>query len=111
MCIAYITQSRQEHRWTPPDATDAAVRLVAVLFGNIMVRIRSGGVPLGHLDGGFLVDAEEGNVGNPDEGPFLVGPEHDDGSSLRGLGRYVKIGEADAAQIGSQTNEDVPSTV
>lgn len=45
------------------------------------------------------MDAQEGNVGHPDEGPFLVGPEHDDGASLGGLGRDIKVGEADAAQV------------
>lgn len=65
-------------------------------------------VTLGHLDGRLLVDAEKGNVGHADEGPFLVGPEHDDGSSLRGLGRDVKVGEANAPQVGSQADEDVP---
>lgn len=54
------------------------------------------------------MDTEKGNVGHADEGPLLVGPEHDDGPSLWGLGRNVKVGEADAAQVGSQTNEDVP---
>lgn len=66
---------------------------------------------LSHLDGRLLVDAEQRNVGHANEGPFLVGPEHDDGSSLRGLGRNVEVGKANAPQVGSQTNEDVPSTV
>lgn len=54
------------------------------------------------------MDAEKGNVGHANEGPFLVGPEHDDGSSLRGLSRDVKVGETNATQVGSQTDEDVP---
>lgn len=54
------------------------------------------------------MDTEQGNVGHTDEGPFLVGPEHDDRSSLRGLSRNIKVGEANATQIGSQTNKDVP---
>lgn len=54
------------------------------------------------------MDEEEGNVGHANESPFLVGPEHDNGSSLRGLSRDVKVGEANAAQVGSQTDEDVP---
>lgn len=65
-------------------------------------------VTLSHLDSRLLVDPEEGNVGHADEGPFLVGPEHNDRSSLRGLSRDVKVGEANATQVGSQTNEDVP---
>lgn len=106
----------------PVDATrltGVAVRLVAALFGYVLVRSVEArpaerealGSPLSHLDGRLLVDAEEGNVGDADEGPFLVGPEHNDGSSLRGLGRNVEVGEANATQVGSQTNEDVPSTV
>ena len=65
-------------------------------------------VTLSHLDGRLLVDAEKGDIGHADEGPLLVGPEHDDGSSLRGLGRHVKVGEANAPQVGSQADEDVP---
>lgn len=63
---------------------------------------------LGHLDRRLLVDTEQGNVGHADEGPLLVGPEHDDRSSLWSLSRNVKIGEANTTQIWSQTNEDVP---
>lgn len=54
------------------------------------------------------MDAEQGDVGHADEGPLLVGPEHDDGPSLRSLRGHVEIGEADAAQVGGQTDEDVP---
>lgn len=54
------------------------------------------------------MDAEQGDIRHPDEGPFLVGPEHDDGPSLRGLGSDVKVGEANTAQVGGQANEDVP---
>lgn len=68
-------------------------------------------VALSHLDSRLLVDEEEGHIGHANEGPFFVGPEHDDRSSLRGLSRYVEVGEANAAQVGSQTNEDVPSAV
>lgn len=52
---------------------------------------------------------EEGNVGDANEGPFLIGPEHNYWTSLRGLARNVKVGEADTTQVGSQTNEDVPA--
>lgn len=63
---------------------------------------------LGHLDGGLLVDAEQRDVGHADEGPFLIGPEHDDGSSLRGLGGNVEVGKANASQVGGQTDKNVP---
>lgn len=58
-----------------------------------------------------LLDTEKRNVWHANECPFLVGPEHNYGPSLRGLGRNVKVGEANAAQVGSQTNEDVPVRV
>ena len=63
---------------------------------------------LGDLDGGLLVDAEEGDVGHPDEGPLLAGPELHHGPLLRGLGGRVEVGEAHAAQVGGQADEDVP---
>lgn len=63
---------------------------------------------LSDLNCGFLVDTQQGNVGYANEGPFFIGPKHDDGASLGGLGRNVKVGEADTPQIRSQTNEDVP---
>lgn len=65
-------------------------------------------VTLSHLDSRLFVDAEQGNVGHANEGPFLVGPKHDDGSPLRGLSRNVKVGEANTTQVGSQADEDVP---
>lgn len=64
-----------------------------------------------HLDGRLLVDAEQGDVGHADEGPFLIGPEHDDGSPLRRLGGNVKVGKANASQVGGQTNKNVPVRV
>lgn len=70
---------------------------------------RSRAAYLSDLDGRFLVDAQQGDVGDADEGPLLVGPEHDDGASLGGLGGHVEVGEADATQVGSQANEDVPA--
>lgn len=66
---------------------------------------------LSHLDGRLLVDAEQGDVGHADEGPFLIGPEHDDGSSLRCLSGNVEVGEANASQVGGQTNKNVPGRV
>lgn len=63
---------------------------------------------LSHLDGRLLVDAEQGDIGHADKGPFLIGPEHDDGSSLWGLGGNVKVGKANASQVGGQTNKNVP---
>lgn len=70
---------------------------------------RSRAAYLSDLDGRFLVDAQQRDVGHADEGPLFVGPEHDDGASLGGLGGHVEVGEADTAQVGSQTNEDVPA--
>lgn len=55
------------------------------------------------------MDTQQGHVGHADEGPFLVGPEHDDGAPLGGLGRHVEVGEAHAAQVGGEANEDVPA--
>lgn len=84
-------------------------------FHAVCVKARPVGqrtqVALSHLDSRLLVDEEEGHIGDANEGPFFVGPEHDDGTSLRGLSCYVEVGEANAAQVGSQTNEDVPSAV
>lgn len=57
------------------------------------------------------MDTEKVNVGHADESPFLIWPEHDDGSSLWGLSRNVKVGEANAPQVGRQADQDVPSTV
>lgn len=57
------------------------------------------------------MDTEEGDVGHTNESPFLIGPEHDDGPSLRGLSRNVEVGKANTAQVGCQTNKDVPVKV
>lgn len=57
------------------------------------------------------MNAEEADVGDADEGPPLVWPEHDDGPPLRGLGSHVEVGEANAPQIRGQTDQDVPGTV
>lgn len=65
-------------------------------------------VPLSNLDSGLLMNTEKINVGHTNEGPFLVWPEHDDRSTLRSLSCNVKVGEANATQVGSQTNENVP---
>lgn len=65
-------------------------------------------VTLSHLNGRFLVDTEQGDVGHTDEGPLFVGPEHDDRASLRSLGGDVEVGKANAAQVRGQTYEDVP---
>ena len=65
-------------------------------------------VTLSHLDSRLLVNTEQGDIGHTDEGPFLIGPEHDDGSSLWGLGCNVKVGKANATQVRGQTNEDMP---
>lgn len=74
-----------------------------------MVDVTIGGSgALSHLDGRLLVDAEQGDIGHADEGPLLIGPEHDDGSSLRRLRGNVKVGEANASQVGGQTNKNVP---
>lgn len=100
MCLTYITQS-QEHQWTQPAIV---VYLIVMLFRYILVRSvearpaeQHTQVTLSHLDSGLLVDAEQGNVRHANEGPFLVGPEHDDGSSLWGFSRNVKVGEANAS--------------
>ena len=61
-----------------------------------------------HLDGRLPLDAEEADVGDADESPALIGPEHDDGPAFRGLGGHVKVGETNAPQVGGQTDEDVP---
>lgn len=99
-------------------SADSQTSACVVLFedipvGNVEARpdVPQTRVTLSHLDRRLLVDAEEGDIGHTDEGPLLVGPEHDDGSSLWGLGRDVKVGEANAAQVRGQTYEDVPSTV
>lgn len=63
---------------------------------------------LSHLDGRLFVDAEQEDVRHTDEGPFLIGPEHNDGSSLRRLCCNIKVGEANASQVGGQTNKNVP---
>lgn len=55
------------------------------------------------------MDTEEGDIGHPDEGPPLTGPEHDDGAPLRGLSGSVEIGEAHAAQVGGQADKDMPA--
>ncbi len=110
MSITYITQS-QKHQWKQPTTV---LCLDALLFGYILVSVAAQAaeqqteVTLSHLDRRLLVDAEQGNVWNANESPFLIGPEHDDGSSLWSLGRDVKVGKADTTQVGSQTNEDVP---
>lgn len=84
------------------------------IVGDLLVRLvreqpeEQALVTLRYLDSRLLVDKEERNVGHANEGPFLVGPEHNYGSSLRGLGCNVKVSEAHAAQVWSQTNEDVP---
>lgn len=53
--------------------------------------------------------AQEEHVGDTDEGPLLAGPEPDDRALLRDLGGGVKVGKADAAQVGRQADEDVPA--
>lgn len=53
--------------------------------------------------------AQEGHVGDTDEGPFLAGPEPDDRALLRDLGGSIKVGKAHAAQVGRQADEDVPA--
>lgn len=63
---------------------------------------------LGDLDGGLLVDAQEGDVRHPDEGPPLAGPELDHGALLRGLRRSVEVGKTHTAQVRRQTDQDVP---
>lgn len=96
--------------------TDMAVNILCLCLGDILVRAfqaQSVGadlmsVNLGHLDRRLLVDTEQGNVGDTDEGPLLVGPEHDDGTSLRGLSCHIKVGKAHTTQVGGQANEDVP---
>lgn len=67
--------------------------------------------PSRSLDWRFLVGAQEGHVGDPDEGPFLAGPEPDDRALLRDLGGGIEVGKANAAQVGGQADEDVPHTV
>lgn len=57
------------------------------------------------------MDKEEGDIGDTDEGPLFIGPEHDDRSSLRGLRRNIKVGEANTTQIGCQANKNVPGRV
>lgn len=52
--------------------------------------------------------AQEGHVGDADEGPLLAGPEPDDRALLRDLGGGIKVGKAHAAQVGGQADEDVP---
>lgn len=52
--------------------------------------------------------AQQGHVGDADEGPLLAGPEPDDRALLRDLGGGIKVGEAHAAQVGGQADEDVP---
>lgn len=74
----------------------------------IYILEKSGAAYLSDLNSRFFVDTQQGNVRYTNEGPFFVGPKHDDGASLGGLGRNVKVGEADTPQIRSQTNEDVP---
>lgn len=61
------------------------------------------------LDAGLLGDAQQGDVGYADEGPLLTGPEQDDGALLRCLGRRVEVGEAHAAQVGRQADQNVPA--
>lgn len=56
--------------------------------------------PSRDLDCRFLGGAEEGHVGDADEGPFLAGPEPDDRTLLGDLGSSIKVGEAHAAQVG-----------
>lgn len=109
---------RQPVTRAPVDEPNSVVCLVVMLFGYIPERSvaaqplqQHSKVNLSHLDSGLLVDAEQGNVGNTNESPFLVWPKHDDRSSLWSLGRNVKVGEANATQVGSETDEDVPSTV
>lgn len=75
-------------------------------MGDVTV---GGSRALSHLDGRLLVDAEQGDIGHADEGPFLIGPEHNDGSSLRRLGGNVKVGKANTSQVGRQTNKNVPA--
>lgn len=65
-------------------------------------------LPSRDLDGRLLAGTQEGHVGDADEGPFLAGPELDDGALLRDLGGSIKVGKAYAAQVGSKADEDVP---
>lgn len=108
MCVTYLIQS-QEHQWTSPDVV---VYLVAMLFATMWVRsvehYHQVQPDLSHLDGRLFVDAEQEDVWHTDEGPFLIGPEHNDGSSLRRLCCNIKVGEANASQVGGQTNKNVP---
>lgn len=108
MCVTYLIQS-QEHRWTSPDVV---VYLVAMLFATMWVRsvehYHQVQLDLSHLDGRLFVDTEQEDVRHADEGPFLIGPEHNDGSSLWRLCRNIKVGEANASQVGGQTNKNVP---
>lgn len=69
---------------------------------------KSAAAYLSDLNCRLFVDTQQGNIGDANKGPFLVGPKHDDGASLGGLGRNVEVGKADTAQIRRQTNEDVP---
>lgn len=65
-------------------------------------------MPSRDLHRGFLIGAQKGHVGDTDEGPPLAGPELDDRALLGDLGRSIEVGEAHAAQVGSEANEDVP---
>lgn len=103
MCITYINQS-QEHQWLNPDvvvclACHILVRSVAAQPAQKNIK-----VTLSYLDSRLLMDAKQGNIGNTNESPFLIGPEHDDGSALWSLGRNIKVGEANATQVGSKTD-------
>ena len=61
-----------------------------------------------HLDGRLPLHTEEADVGDADEGPALVRPEHNDGPPLRRLCGHIKVGETNAPKIGGQTDQDVP---
>ena len=113
MWITYTIQS-PEHRWRSADSRPRWMYLVVLLFwrhpgGEVWEHNPpSCGLTLCHLDGSLPLDREQGDVGHADEGPLLVGPEHDDGASLGGLGRHVEVGEANTTQVRGQTYEDVP---
>lgn len=114
MCITCVTES-PEPQWTSPAHTRAGVSCCHAVWKPCWWEVwkhgQLSGRPvstLGHLDGGLLVDTEQGDIGHTDEGPFLIGPEHDDRSSLRSLSRHIKVGKANATQIGGKANQDVP---
>lgn len=56
----------------------------------------------------FLVCAEKGDVGNPNERPSFTGPELYDRALLRDLWGSIKVSKADTAQVCRKANQNVP---